>query len=38
MIITIIIIINLSHKPVKHDIKELQQTALLALHTYCGKY
>jgi hypothetical protein len=22
----------------KQDIKELQQTAILALHTYCGKY
>jgi hypothetical protein len=27
----------LSHIRVKHDIKEVQQTALLALHTYCGK-
>jgi hypothetical protein len=27
----------LSNVRVKHDIKELQQTALLALHTYCGK-
>ena len=22
----------------KHDVKELQKTAILALHTYCGKY
>jgi hypothetical protein len=22
----------------KHGIKELQNTAILALHTYCGKY
>jgi hypothetical protein len=28
----------LSNVPVKHDIKELQQTAILTLHTYCGKY
>jgi hypothetical protein len=28
----------LSNIPVKHDIKELQQTVILALHTYCGKY
>jgi hypothetical protein len=27
-----------SHIPSKHDVKELQQTAILALHTYCGKY
>jgi hypothetical protein len=27
----------LSNVPVKHDIKELFQTAILALHTYCGK-
>ena len=28
----------LSNIPGKHEIKELQKTALLALHTYCGKY
>jgi hypothetical protein len=28
----------LSYIPSKHDIKELQQTAILTLHTYCGKY
>jgi hypothetical protein len=28
----------LSNITPKHDIKELQQTAVLALHTYCGKY
>jgi hypothetical protein len=27
----------LSNVPSKH-IKQLQQTAILALHTYCGKY
>ena len=26
----------LSNIPGKHDIKELQKTAILALHTYCG--
>jgi hypothetical protein len=28
----------LSNVPSKHDIEELQTTAILALHTYCGKY
>ena len=28
----------LSNIPPKHDISELQQTAILSLHTYCGKY
>ena len=27
-----------SNMPGKPDIKELQKTAILALHTYCGKY
>jgi hypothetical protein len=35
MIIIIIIIIII---PSKHDIKELHKTAILALHTYSGKY
>jgi hypothetical protein len=26
----------LSHIPSKHDVKELQQPAILALHTYLG--
>jgi hypothetical protein len=43
MMITIMIISKqftkyLSNVPPKHDIKELQQTAILTLHTYCGKY
>jgi hypothetical protein len=28
----------LSKVPPKYDIKYLQTTAILALHTYCGKY
>jgi hypothetical protein len=28
----------LSNIPSWHDIKALQTTAILALHTYCGKY
>jgi hypothetical protein len=28
----------LSNIPSKHDIKELHKTAILALHTYSGKY
>jgi hypothetical protein len=28
----------LRNLPGKHDIKELQKTAVCALHTYCGKY
>jgi hypothetical protein len=29
---------NLNNIPPKHDIKEVQQTAILVLHKYCGKY
>jgi hypothetical protein len=28
----------LSNVKGKHEIKELHKTAILALHTYCGKY
>jgi hypothetical protein len=38
IIIIIIIIKYLSTIHGKHDIKYLQTTAILALHTYCGKY
>jgi hypothetical protein len=28
----------LSNVPGNHEVKELQKTAILALHTYCGKH